>query len=283
MSRTVTAHCLIKNEARYLWFAVMSVIEHVDQVLLWDTGSTDITPDIIKEIFKHPKARGKVDFSQKGEVDPASFTNIRNEMLRHTDTDWFMILDGDEVWWEDSIKQLVDAIRTKGDKYDTLVSPYYSMVGDIYHYQSQSSGRYQIDDYSGHINIRAINRKLSGLYFAKPHGQQGLYLGDGRLIQDGPREKRLFINAPYLHFTNVLRSLDRSGDARVPKRKTKLKYDLGISFPSDFYYPEVFFRPRPDIIPSPWQKISLEYKIKSSILAPLRKAKNLIANKKVGY
>lgn len=283
MKKTITAHCLVKNEARFVWYSVMSVIEHVDRVLLWDTGSTDITPDIIKEILRQPKAERKVDFNQKGEVDPASFTNVRNEMLRHTDTDWFMILDGDEVWWEDSIKQLVDVVQTMGDKYDSFISPYYSLVGDIYHYQPQFSGRYRIDEYSGHINIRAINRKLSELHFAKPHGQQGLYSGDGRLIQNGPRERRLFIDASYLHFTNVRRSLDKSGDEKVPKRKVKFKYDLGNSFPADFYYPEVFFRQRPAMIPSPWYKADIEYKIKSVLLSPARRIKGLVDRNRVGY
>jgi hypothetical protein len=48
----ITAHTLVKNEARFVWYSVMSVIEHVDKILLWDTGSTDGTKEILKKISK---------------------------------------------------------------------------------------------------------------------------------------------------------------------------------------------------------------------------------------
>ena len=95
MSKTITAHCLVKNEARFVWYSVMSVIDHVDKVLLYDTGSTDGTLEIIKEILKTKEAKGKVDFQEKGNVDEYGFTEMRNEMLRATNTDWFIMVDGD--------------------------------------------------------------------------------------------------------------------------------------------------------------------------------------------
>lgn len=48
----ITVHTLVKNEERYLWFAVTSVIDYVDKMLLWDTGSTDRTIQLIKELKK---------------------------------------------------------------------------------------------------------------------------------------------------------------------------------------------------------------------------------------
>ena len=88
---TITAHCLVKNEARFVWFSVMSVIDYVDKILLWDTGSSDSTVEIIQEILKTDKAKGKVSFNEVGEVTPTEFTATRQEMLKQTKTDWFMI------------------------------------------------------------------------------------------------------------------------------------------------------------------------------------------------
>ena len=48
----IWANTLVRNEERYIWFAAMSVIEHVDKILIWDTGSDDATVMIIKEIKK---------------------------------------------------------------------------------------------------------------------------------------------------------------------------------------------------------------------------------------
>ena len=46
----IWAHTLVMNEDRFIWYAVMSVIDYVDKILIFDTGSTDGTVRIIKGI-----------------------------------------------------------------------------------------------------------------------------------------------------------------------------------------------------------------------------------------
>jgi glycosyltransferase involved in cell wall biosynthesis len=277
----IAVHTLVKNEARFVWFAVMSVINHVDRVILWDTGSTDGTVEIIKEIKRiYPQ---KVSLKLLGSVDIDEFTEVRQKMLEETDEDWFMIVDGDEVWWEGSIVEIKNIILKKGENLDTIVTRNYSVVGDIYHYQSEKSGKYRIGNLYGHLNIRAINRKLPDLRFMKPHGQQGLYSGDGILVQDLAKEKRIVSKGKYMHFTNIRRSLALKGDQDVPKRRGKMKYDLGINFAKDFYYPEVFFRERPEIVPTIWEKRSKSYVLESIALKYPRELKNILIRERVGY
>jgi len=277
----VWAHTLVKNEERYIWYAVMSVIDWVDKILIWDTGSTDKTVEIIKEIKKvYPD---KVDFKEVGEVDPQKFTKIRQKMLDATTSDWLILIDGDEVWWEDSIKAVISTVRTKGDTLETIVNSPYNIVGDIYHYQEEAAGKYEIDGRRGHFSFRAINRKIPGLHLKKPHGIQGFFDKNGTLIQERPKKFRKFLDAPFMHFTYMARSSSREKDLKVPKRDIKLKYELGISFPLDFYYPEVFFRPRPDIVPSPWANIDRVYFAKALVQTPLRKLKRRIWRGRVGY
>ncbi len=278
----VWAHTLVKNEERYIWYAVMSVIDWVDKILIWDTGSTDKTVEIIKEIEKtHPD---KVDFKEVGEVDPQKFTKIRQEMLDETNSDWLILVDGDEVWWEDSIKAVISTVRTEGDILETIVTVSYNIVGDIYHYQEETAGRYEIDGRRGHLSIRALNRKIPGLHLEKPHGTQGFFDKNGILIQERPKKFRKFLDAPFMHFTYMARSSSREKDLKVPKRDIKLKYELGISFPLDFYYPEIFFRPRPAIVPSPWRKIRKDYFLRAFMETPIRRLKRrMVKSDKIGY
>ena len=282
MSKTVTVHTIVQNEEKYLWFSVMSIIDFVDEVFIWDTGSTDNTVPIIKEIKKlYPN---KIYFKEVGMVDPDKFTSIRQEMLRETTSDWLMIVDGDEVWWNDRIREVVSIINQNGNSLDTIVNRYINLVGDIYHFQDDSAGRDNIDGKTGYLTVRAMNRKIEGLDIGRPHGQQGFFNGNGVLIQDMEVKKRHFLDKfTYLHFTNLPRS--RSSFAKdVPKRMMKYKYELGDSFPPDFYYPEVFFRPRPKIIESPWVARNSSYFLRASIETPLKNIKrNLIPNKKSGY
>lgn len=282
MKKSIWAHTLVKNEERYLWYAVMSVINFVDKVLLWDTGSTDKTVEIIREI---QKIKGdKIDFKEVGSVDPEQFTKIRQRMLDQTKSDWFLIIDGDEVWWNNSIKKIVQTIQEEGDKLEMIVSSYFNVVGDIYHYQEENAGRYQIDNKLGHFNIRAVNRKIAGLHFEKPHGQQGLYDKNGVLIQERPKKYRQFIDAPYMHFTNMIRSSSRISDLSVPKRSQKLKYEIGLSFPENFHYPEIFYHEKPEIISSPWEKMSTSFFLRGLGETFLKKTKRrFVTPKNSGY
>ncbi|QLG69517.1 MAG: Glycosyl transferase family 2 [Candidatus Woesebacteria bacterium] len=259
--KSVFVHTLVKNEERWLWFAVNSVAPYVDRILLWDTGSTDRSIEIEKELVK--KYRDKISFRQVGEVDSQKFTEVRQEMLDASNCDWVMILDGDEVWWEDGIKRAIDVINKRGDDLESLVHRYYNLVGDIYHYQEEEAGRYSIDGVTGHLTIRFFNRKIPGLHFSNPHGRQGIYDGDGVLIQKRDNKKRLHLDDYYLHFTHLVRSSTVFKDKEVIKRNIKYKYELGIPFPRGFKYPEVFYQKRPDFVFDPWQKRSGYYVLRA--------------------
>lgn len=284
MKKTITAHCLVKNEARFVWFSVMSVIGYVDKVLLWDTGSTDGTLEIIEEISKRQEAKRKIDFREVKSVNPEGFTKVRQEMLDKTDTDWFLIVDGDEVWWQDNICRLVSVIEKKGHLLESIVVPTYNLVGDVFHYQEEAAGQYKLAGKKGHYNLRAVNRKIPGLRSSGPHGTWGWVDETGRMIQDRDPQRILFVDAPYLHTTHLPRAAIREKETDVPKRAMKLKYEIGIEFPKDFYYPEVFFRPKPDIVLSPWEKMSGEFRIRAALETPFKKLKRrLFPKQKAGY
>lgn len=277
----IWVHTLVRNEERYIWYAVMSVIDYVDKVLIWDTGSEDSTLKIIEKI---KKARpDKVSFKEVGKVNPEEFTKVRQEMLDETNADWFMIVDGDEVWWEETIKEITGEVKKHGKELESIVMPTINLVGDIYHFQEGAAGQYRLAGRKGHFNLRAVNRKIPGLHFKKPHGQIGLYGGDGVLIQERPKKYRKFVNAPYLHFTNVIRSASRKDDLVVPKRRMKLKYELGIPFPHDFYYPEIFFRKRPEIVPNSWETMGFPFWIRALFETPARRLKRRLITDRVGY
>ena len=54
--KRVWGNTIVKNEGRYIFFSLMSVIDFLDRILVWDTGSSDDTIKIIKHIQKkYPK------------------------------------------------------------------------------------------------------------------------------------------------------------------------------------------------------------------------------------
>lgn len=267
--KSIWAHTLVKNEESFLWHSVGSVIDFVDKLLLWDTGSTDNTFRIAQEIKKRYPA--KIGLREVGGVDKKLFSSMRQKMLDESQGDWIFVVDGDEIWWEGSIKKVIGAVNN--GKVDAIVSPYINLIGDPYHYQEERAGRYQIDQKIGNITIRAFNRKIPGLHVENPYGLEGYFEGNGEAIQESQLVKREFVNAPFLHLTHLKRS---GKDKGVMGRAGKVKYELGLPLPLDFYYPEVFFRPSFPLVSSPWKKVDLAYRTRAFIEYPFRKIKRLL-------
>ncbi len=307
----ITVHTLVKNEARFIWYSVMSVIKYVDRVRLWDTGSTDNTLEIIDEVAKPPEAKGKEIFQikklnlekfneaelrsqmliedtetiSKKMKETLAFSLARQKMLEATTADWFIVLDGDEIWWEDSIKEMVTAIKEHHQKYDCIVVPTVNVVGDMFHYQEKPAGRYHLAGRVGHYNLRAVNRKVPGLHAKGEHGVFGWADENGVMIENRDPKRILFLDAPYLHTTHLRRAGVAKDEQNVLKRKKKKKFEIGISFSKDYYYPEVFFRPRPEMVPSVWGVPSLSYKVRAFFETPLRKIhrRTFLKYQKHGY
>lgn len=260
--KNIWTNTIVHNEENFIWFAIMSVVDYVDKVLVWDTGSTDKTVEIIRGIRK---IKGdKVDFREIGEVGEKDFPKVRQEMLERSNCDWILVLDGDEIWWENSIKKVLDKIQKEGGKVEGIVVPMIVPVGDIYHLQEEKAGKYNLAGRIGHLSLRAINKKIPGLHVDWPYGKES-YLDVNNLpVQE--RKNIIFLDAPYLHVTHLKRSSQK-------RRYNKFKYEIGKPASFDFKFPEVFLLPYPKIIPSPWTKISGMTLFKSKLLTPFRQFK----------
>lgn len=257
----IWANTIVHNEENFIWFAIMSVVDFVDKVLIYDTGSTDKTLEIIKEI---QKIKGdKIIFKEVGIVDKNQFTKVRQEMLEKSECDWILIVDGDEIWWESSIREIIGKIYKDGSSIDGIVVPVKIPIGDIYHLQEEQAGNYEILGRKGHLNLRAINTEIPGLHIDFPHPKESYLDQEGRPIQES--DKLIFLDAPYLHMTHLIRS--------SKKRVDKFKYELGKKVEKDFKFPEVLSLQAPDIVPSPWKRLSGMDLVKSTFLTPLRKIK----------
>ena len=262
----IWAHTIVNNEENFIWFSLMSVVDFVDQILIYDTGSTDKTVEIIKEI---QKIKGnKIILKQVGLTGGNEFPKLRQKMLEESRCDWILVLDGDEIWWENSIKKVIKEINDKGDVTSGIVVPMVVPVGDIYHLQEEKAGQYELLGKKGHYNLRAISMKIPGLHVDWPYGKESYFDKGNNLIQN--REKITFLDAPYLHVTHLRRS-------SVNKFYNKVKYEIGDKVTKEFKYPEVFYKKYPGIVPLPWIKISGFARIKAKILTPLRKIKRRIS------
>lgn len=261
----IWANTIVHNEENYIWYSVMSIVDRVDKVLIWDTGSTDKTVEIVQEIIR--RVGEKVIFKEVGEVDKFQYTKMRQQMLEQSDCDWIMILDGDEVWSNDSIDKIVAIINEKGARLNGIVVPFYSLLGDVYHFQEKLAGKYKLLGKTGHYSLRFLNKKISGLHVELPYGKEGYYDENNTIVHD--LSEVVFVDAPYFHATHLQRSSkERKGN--------KYKYELGSHFAKDFQYPEVFFMDKPSVVINNLPTASLSFKLISGILTIPRRIKRLL-------
>lgn len=92
---------IVKNEEEHLRACLESVVDHVDEIVIVDTGSTDSTPEIAKEFA-----------DVYDEVEWTGFSAARNRSIELATGDVFMILDADETLrTPEAIPTVLEAFR----------------------------------------------------------------------------------------------------------------------------------------------------------------------------
>jgi glycosyltransferase involved in cell wall biosynthesis len=261
----VTVHCMLKNEDQFVWYALKSVIDFVDKIIIFDTGSTDQTVELVRSIKSD-----KIVFEERGSQTREGLAKLRQEMIDRTRTDWFFILDGDEIWTKKELLKLLIEAEGVTEQIVALFNWSKDCIGDIYHYLPENTGHYKIGNKQGSLNIRLI-RKTKDLKLAGSYPLESFTNKDGPL-QNQPRNLK-FVDCFYLHTTFLKRSSqDRTktfsnlGKNRLPEK--------GIEFKED-ELPEVFKGVIPDFVPKPARRGML-YEAEALLTSPLLSAKRKI-------
>lgn len=251
---SVTGHMVVKNEDRWIWFAVLSVIDYLDKLIIFDTGSIDHTNDIIENLLKNESCAGKISYEKIGAVKPEDFYKVRQRQIDMTDTDYFMVIDGDEIWYQDSLMEL-DRILT--EKRPLLVATrFINVCGDVFHYRFDERETYCINGITGAITIRVYSTAIPGISCGGVYGVEGYIDADGIAVQEKGYSTEV-MSGKYLHTSLLNRSSAQRGDFSIKYRRAKLRADWDAAFDGSFRYPEVFYAEElPRYVKSPFQKDS---------------------------
>jgi len=262
----ITAHTLVKNEEKWVWFAIMSVIDFVDYMIIYDTGSTDKTVEVIEEILKEEKYAGKICFEKKGTVNKEQFTALRQEQINKTKTNWFLVLDGDEIWYK---KDLINLRKiSKSTDANMLAIRFHNCTKDVYHYSKYESGGYNIKSERGNITIKLISMRIDGIHADGPYGMEGYFDNHNRPIQEAAQDIEI-IDGEFLHTSNLIRSRNLYHDWKIPYRRAKIFSSVEERIPMDFAFPEVFYLKSPAIVPDPFKKAGFSYYFFKSLTIPI--------------
>lgn len=92
---------IVKDEETSLPNCIDSVKDVVDEIVIVDTGSTDKTPEIAKDL-----GASLYHFTNYKDLSEA-----RNYSLEKATSDWILVLDADEVLLSDIVPQIKEAIQ----------------------------------------------------------------------------------------------------------------------------------------------------------------------------
>ncbi|MFA6570019.1 MAG: glycosyltransferase [Bacteroidota bacterium] len=261
---SVTGHMIVKNEDRFLWYAITSILPYLDRLIIYDTGSKDGTLEIIKSFHTD-----KIKWFSKTVRDPVDLAKLRQEQLDLYKDEWIWIIDGDEVYPNSLCVEIRNLIRG-GDKLEGIVVGRFDLLGDIYHYQNPGVGTYELFGKRGHFVLRLIHvSNIPGLHVSGAYPFEGYYDMQGHELTQHIRQKfaftteRLF-HAMYLHRSTLGPSLPSTF------HRDKYKIEWGISIPSKIKIPEVFFSTRPEFVSNASVKRSIVYSIIAIFITPIK-------------
>ena len=258
---------VVKNEDRFIWYSIQSVLPYLDNLLIADTGSTDKTISIIENIRS-----AKVNFKKYNILHSQEVSKIRQEQLEETNSDWFWLIDADEVYPNSLIEEIKNILQVKGNILEGIVVGRRDLLGDIYHYQDNSAGFYEMWGKKGHFSLRLVNKsKIPKLHVEGIYPKEGYYDSVGNEITSHDRRSFYFTKGN-LHHAMYLKRSSINANLKKTYNRQKFKFENGVKIPTDFI-PEVFFKSKSSEIEGVTQSRSAFYNFVSSLITPLKKIK----------
>ena len=117
MKTGITVHFRVRNEETYCEAALKSVLPLAERVLVFDTASTDSTLQKIKAIAKGDSC---IEIHEVPATDAEGLCAYRNQMADMTKTEWYMIVDGDEIYPMECIEKIIEKMKAVPSNIDRI-------------------------------------------------------------------------------------------------------------------------------------------------------------------
>jgi len=266
-----TVHMVVKNEDRFIWYALSSVLPFADTVLITDTGSTDKTVSIINSIHS-----SKIKFEQKQISHASDVSRVRQKQIDETTGEWIWIVDGDEVYPRKLCEEIVDVINKRGGRLEGIVIKRIELLGDIYHRQDESVGAYELFGKKGHFAIRLLNKRtIPRLHIEGIYPLEGYYDGNGVEVI-GKKANRYYWSKENLFHCVYLKRSTQGGKLQDTFNRNKYKIEKGEPLPQGAIIPEVFFAKHPPFVPTVTNRRSRIFELIASLITPVRQFKRRV-------
>jgi len=111
----IVPHILVLNDQYWLPYSLECLRGKFNRYVIYDVGSKDETPNIIDRFVELEKKRGAEFYIRSFTETPHPQIQgiFRNSMIAESLSEWYLIIDGDEVYNEDDINYIADSKWTQ--------------------------------------------------------------------------------------------------------------------------------------------------------------------------
>lgn len=112
----IASHTLVKNGMPFLDLVLRAVEPYMNRMLITiSEKSTDNSLNVVNDFEREFRSKVRVMFENAD--DPAKLTMERQKMVDMTHEDWILFLDDDDLWPDESLKEMMKLIQEDVDGY----------------------------------------------------------------------------------------------------------------------------------------------------------------------
>ena len=200
---------LVSNDCYWLPYTLKSIENLFDRYVIYDVGSQDGTQNIIDWFIDRNRNRASF-YTRFTPMLPPDIQGIfRNSMIAEAQSEWYFIVDGDEVYHPKQIHAYFSQLKLQEQYKDDRI---YGVCRRI---EVSNDLTQQYDIERGHHRL-----------YHRIAIWKGTHPGEEPVIQQ--KERREFnINLRCFHFHNTLRSTHEDLVPKRQKRKSQRSYHPG--------------------------------------------------------
>ena len=98
------------NDEYWLQYCLAALSGHFPRYVIYDVGSTDRSKDIIDWFVQKEKSRADFFVRYLPFVDPVVQGCFRNSMIAEADSEWYFIVDSDEIYKPEHLRAIQNAM-----------------------------------------------------------------------------------------------------------------------------------------------------------------------------
>lgn len=114
----ITPLILVKNDEYWLPYVLKAISGWFSRYVIYNVGSEDRTKDIIDGFVRTESLDADLLVRHLPHCDQHTQICFRNSMIVEAENDWYLLVDGDELWPQDSILSLLNEMHVMMREYE---------------------------------------------------------------------------------------------------------------------------------------------------------------------